>query len=327
MAEVEQHRRFWRSVGELWRAIGGSGDVLIAQRFRLADALERRFGKYRGTDPEVARQAQGRATERALEVRQTQAWKKTLREPTAVELRLAIACETGDFRVVRECLKAGVDPNARDASGSPALKLAVVMGNETSLEICRVLLASGAQADARDACQRTPLMCAVGRSPLKDRNAIVELLLDHGADPSARASASWSCTAPLHLSESCAMNELLIGRGADFRVTIGEGINLLMMWSCKDTPESTGACFSLLEHGIALNDAGPKGKTALQMAVDKDNAFALQGIRAWQTQKAAMAAIAEMSLELGLDDSGHSAPDEVLRWREPSKTMTFSHPR
>lgn len=293
---AEKGSIFWNVVGGLWRAIGGSKDALLAQRFRLADALERGLGKYKGVDPEVARQAQARANERELAERQTRAWKKTLPEPTAAELRLAIACETGDIKTVRECLEAGVNPNARDARGSPALKLAVMMDNDTSLEICRCLLDRNADANARDSLRRTPLMCAVARSYLKDQHALVELLLDHGADANARVSS----TAPLHLSESCAMNELLISRGADVRVTLGEGLNLLMMWSCNVTPEATGACFSFLEHGLDLNDVGPQGETALQMAVSSNNAFALQGIRAWQARRASLDAIAEMALEFGL---------------------------
>lgn len=76
------------------------------------------------------------------------------------------------------------------------------------------LLAAGADPDAADKHEQTPLQIAIrANSP-----NIVRMLLKHGADPNRRMPAGWHGWTPLHLAalrENPAIVELLIRYGAD----------------------------------------------------------------------------------------------------------------
>ena len=89
---------------------------------------------------------------------------------------LHLAAPTMDRRTVSGLLRAGADPNARTANGLTALHLAA------DWPVVLVLLAAGAEIDAQDDRGRTPLHQAA----LYRDAAVVEALLDAGADPMLR---------------------------------------------------------------------------------------------------------------------------------------------
>src|SRR5262249_54551956 len=118
----------------------------------------------------------------------------------------------GDADVVGRLLEAGADPNARNDVGATALIWAV-----DDVEKSRLLLKSGADANARSDDGRTPLLSATMRVGSAD---VVQLLLDHGANPSIGAHSSRGPTTPLRQAADLgdeAVLRMLIGRGADLK--------------------------------------------------------------------------------------------------------------
>src|SRR4051812_3154678 len=71
---------------------------------------------------------------------------------------LFAALHTGSARDVERILKSGVNPNAVDADGTPAVMAATLFGNA---EIVQLLVARGANPDQPDAAGLTALMWAV----------------------------------------------------------------------------------------------------------------------------------------------------------------------
>lgn len=91
----------------------------------------------------------------------------------------ADAIKSGNKAALQRMLAAGGDANTRDGNGTPLLMLAVLYGDEETVEL---LLAHGADPNATNAAQATALIWAAG-DPKKSA-----LLLDHGADPNAKSA-------------------------------------------------------------------------------------------------------------------------------------------
>ncbi len=94
------------------------------------------------------------------------------------------AARQGDVETVRECLKAGVDPSAKNEYGFTALHCAAAGSNSASTEriidVMKLLVAAGSPIEAIGGGGRTPLYLAAefSKSP-----APVQFLLDAGANP------------------------------------------------------------------------------------------------------------------------------------------------
>src|SRR5262249_52984152 len=84
-----------------------------------------------------------------------------------------------DASSVRRLLDSGADPNSRNDAGATALLWAV-----DDLEKTRLLLQAGADVNTRSEDGRTPLLSATG---WVGNRAVVQLLLERGANPSTRA--------------------------------------------------------------------------------------------------------------------------------------------
>lgn len=85
----------------------------------------------------------------------------------------------GDASRVKQLLDAGADPNIRNDAGASALMWAA-----GDLEKARLLVEHGADVNAKSDVGRTPLQIAAGRF---GNAPVVKLLLDHGANPSAKS--------------------------------------------------------------------------------------------------------------------------------------------
>lgn len=116
---------------------------------------------------------------------------------------LAFAAGKGQLETARLLLAAGANVNARSALiGSGALARAVVGDH---LEIVRLLLAHGANIDAKDNKGVTALMLVADSG----NAALVRVLLEHGSNRNERARRGWTALRFAQRNQHCEIVELL----------------------------------------------------------------------------------------------------------------------
>lgn len=109
-------------------------------------------------------------------------------------------------QAVAALLSYGSDPNARTF-----MMLQAPLHMSTNVEAVDLLLAAGAQVDARDGFGQTALHLACGAHASLP---IARLLIEHGANPNV---ADYSDQRPLHLAKTKCLADLLLDAGADPR--------------------------------------------------------------------------------------------------------------
>lgn len=189
-----------------------------------------------------------------------------------------------DTATVRRLLDEGADPNAADLAGATPLMLAV-----DDLEKTTLLIERGANVKARSALGRSALMIAAG---MPGAAAVVELLLDRGADPNEKTQGLLGPTTPL-VQAAYTGDEptfrLLLARGADPKAHAAATLGLSFRQQCKGCIETmlpqadaealtatmvTGsppfgpalATPMLLERGADAKAKDPEGRTLLMLA-------------------------------------------------------------
>lgn len=100
-------------------------------------------------------------------------------EKSQVDTPLHEAVQRGDLAAVKRLLKAGADPNAKNAVDATPLEYSV-----KTPAFLKALLESGADPRDTDA-----LGCALMFTSSADRATVVKMLLDWGADPNGRKEA------------------------------------------------------------------------------------------------------------------------------------------
>jgi len=114
---------------------------------------------------------------------------------------------------IRELLDRGADPNYSDHAGFPSLIAALSCGERPDRHaILELLLEAGADIAQRGLNDYTPLHYAVGA---QDRRAI-EILLDRGADPQARTGIDDYAT-PLEEAKIIGQTEIAAFLEAELR--------------------------------------------------------------------------------------------------------------
>ena len=127
----------------------------------------------------------------------------------------------GQTEIADLLIAKGANVDARDKSGATPLHQAALKGN---LAFATLLLQHGADVNARDGDGATPLHNAA----LSGRREVAALLLDKGADREARDSESGAT--PLYHAAAwgrTALVELLIARGADVNAENKAGVTPL----------------------------------------------------------------------------------------------------
>lgn len=135
--------------------------------------------------------------------------------------KVHLAAAFGTFEDLEIALNDGADPNARGAEGLTPLHLAI-----HDADMVRLLLARGAEVDARTEYGATPLILAAWYS--SDDNSAAELLLSHGADVNARSTKD-GMTPFLRAvrSSKISLARQLLSMGADLQATDSTGLTAL----------------------------------------------------------------------------------------------------
>jgi ankyrin repeat protein len=114
----------------------------------------------------------------------------------AGEIILEYAIYHSRLPFIRTLLELGADPNYKDHAGFPSPIAALSSGRADRYEIFRLLLAFGADVQARGFNDWTPLHHAAATDDLDG----IRLLMAHGADPDARTRIDHFAT-PLEEAE------------------------------------------------------------------------------------------------------------------------------
>jgi ankyrin repeat protein len=128
------------------------------------------------------------------------------------------AAEKGDARAVREQLKAGADPNARNADSEPVLLLAV--SRQGNLPVVRELLKAGAAVDDTDDAGNTALIVCAHN----DHLLIVKELVKRGANVNAKNLEGDTPLTNAAIWGSAQVVKYLLAHSADPELT--DGLNV-----------------------------------------------------------------------------------------------------
>jgi ankyrin repeat protein len=192
-----------------------------------------------------------------------------------------------DAATLERLIQKGADPNKRNDIGASALMWAAL-----DLEKTRVLIAHGADVNAKSDEARTPLMVASGRP---GGAPIVKLLLDRGANPNPTSNpgAESSPLLEASLAGDAETMRALLDHGADVKDVGGfalvnaagadctKCVDLLVARNLDamqytialqavvvlDNPNLTRL---MLQHGADVNVPDPTGRTALMYAAVSD---------------------------------------------------------
>jgi ankyrin repeat protein len=184
-------------------------------------------------------------------------------------------------------LKMGADPSRRNDANATALMWAA-----RDLEKTRILVAAGADVNAKSDDLRTPLMIAA-RKP--GGAAAVKLLLEHGANPNPNAKPETESSPLIEAvtAGDAESTELLLQHGADGKAAGETGLSMAAATNCmkclellairvtdKDVYTASlqdSAAWGqmetvqlMLEHGADVKAYDPLGRTALMYAVVAD---------------------------------------------------------
>lgn len=109
-------------------------------------------------------------------------------------------------KIIRMLLSQGANVNAKDISDQTPLH------NARTLAATRLLLEAGGNTLAKDKWQRTPLWWAMHHAKREDRLSLIQLYISHGADVNARDDVNET---PLFYARTTDEINLLLSNGAD----------------------------------------------------------------------------------------------------------------
>lgn len=171
-------------------------------------------------------------------------------------------------------LEEGADPSSADENGTTCLHNSVMI---ESVENTRLLLEAGAQLEARNHRDETPLLTAVGHITSNSRD-IMKLLLEHGANADARFTTGESCIHKAVAQGDLLKLRILLERGANVEARDSKGDSVLHYAAARSMDENGDILISLLakhnEQGTlhnALEARNNNGCTALPVAASTAN--------------------------------------------------------
>lgn len=214
-------------------------------------------------------------------------------ESGATPLMAAVMARSAEC--LRALLGAGANANAAKLDRMTPLMVAVTLGRRELVEL--LLGAPDVQLDLQDRFGMTALMHACYRG----QAALVELLLDRGADLGLTDNDQMSCLhhackeAPKP-SWPCALEDvdhpatlsLLLRRGADLRALDSGGASALHVAACRIAAHSEELAGILLDGGVDVAQESLSGWTALHTACDPrlGNPAVRRAIEGWAERHA-----------------------------------------
>ena len=152
---------------------------------------------------------------------------------------LCVAAGGKNSNIVRLLLEEGAIPSSTDENGKSGLYHSIEI---QSMENTRLLLEAGAELEARDLGDKTPLISAV-LSNTSDSLHIMRLLIKHGANVNATAHFGNSCLHMAVASKNVLKVQTLLESGAKMEVQGFGGDSVLhyaarKAWYCVDVLEA-----------------------------------------------------------------------------------------
>ena len=178
---------------------------------------------------------------------------------------LILGYVNGNHDAINVLLKAGAYPNIADNDGDTCLHVAVT--EDCSKEVLQALINRGADVNATNKTNATPLMIACKKASMESIN----VLLNAGADPNISGTSCFRC---LHdavtLGHKKEILQVLINHGADVNAanTNNETVLMTACWI-----KNIDAINLLLEAGADPNIAGANGFRCLHDAVTKGSSI------------------------------------------------------
>ncbi len=160
---------------------------------------------------------------------------------------LMYAAAAGSLDTMRILLAAGADVNARNAFDATALMWGIGDADKV-----RVLIEKGADVNARSRSGRTPLLLAASQA---GASATVQLLISKGADPAARDNFQRTALHAATQANDLEMVTLLVRKGADVNARSATGNTPLMNAAEEGNYEMVTL---LLERGADVNAVSEK---------------------------------------------------------------------
>ncbi|RMG67284.1 MAG: ankyrin repeat domain-containing protein [Bacteroidetes bacterium] len=179
---------------------------------------------------------------------------KVLREVGSYDaLGLVYAVESGNRECLNILIGAGMDVNATNERGTPALSRAVEKEN---LPVIRILMEAGANVNATDPRGRTPLMKAIESG----NNHVFDFILDQ--EPELESSDDLGETALFKAVRegNTTMARKLIQAGSEVELRNREGLTPLLL---AVSHQRVGIVKALLQAGADPNATDAQGRTAL----------------------------------------------------------------
>ena len=177
---------------------------------------------------------------------------------------LPLALKRENLDVARLLLEHNADVHVRDKRGNTPLHVAAFTGNG-HLDICRILLERNAEVNSRNHHGSTPLLLASERGP-----ELVQLFLDHNADPRARDGDGDTLLHCAALAGRLKVVRLLLERNADLNVEVNsrnnKGSTPLHLASAGYHEGDPDIVRLLLDHDADSQARNLSGKTASEVA-------------------------------------------------------------